>query len=129
MRFQSGTSGNPHGRPKEKPIADALRYIGAQPYLSEKKIGLPKKPTVYQVAAARMWKEAINGDVSAFKEIADRTEGKVAQAIASAAEDAPSPKQDMNLREVARRIGYILLTAQHEQERKREAKMVDNHLS
>ncbi len=75
MAFAKGESGNPGGRPKEKPWADALRAA-----LSELDADGVKK--LRKVAQA-MVNKALDGDVSAIREIGDRLDGKAVQAIAS----------------------------------------------
>ena len=88
--FQAGKSGNPGGRPKEKPIRDALRMELAATDLPGYQ--LPKPYTLRALARAQIEKAA-NGDTQAFKEIADRIEGKVPQGIGGD-DDLP----DMKLR-------------------------------
>jgi hypothetical protein len=61
MVFQPGKSGNPSGRPKEKAFADALRLA---------------------VNA-----EAMAGDSWAVQQVADRLDGKPAQAVIGGDED------------------------------------------
>ena len=66
------------GRKADKPIRDALLAAARQ-----------DPSTLKRVAEAILGK-AINGDVAAFKEVADRIDGKVAQAIIGGDEnDAP----------------------------------------
>jgi hypothetical protein len=79
--FQPGQSGNPNGRPKSKPFADALKA-------ALKAAGDDSK-TLEAVALALVTK-ANTGDVAAIKEIADRLDGKVAQAIIGGEEDDPA---------------------------------------
>ncbi|MGI8642291.1 MAG: DUF5681 domain-containing protein [Pyrinomonadaceae bacterium] len=73
--FQKGQSGNPNGRPKSAMLSDALRrkMLDAMPDASEK--------TVADGIADALIKQALNGEVSAIKEVFDRTEGKVSQRI------------------------------------------------
>jgi hypothetical protein len=73
--FQKGQSGNPKGRPKSAMLSDALRRK-----LQEAMPDAPEKTLAYGVADALI-KQALNGDVSAIKEVFDRTEGKVSQKI------------------------------------------------
>ena len=70
--FVPGQSGNPAGRPR---MASALIKAG-----EEVDLLFPNMPRV-DAAALALWRKAMVGDVSAFKEIADRTEGKVAQTV------------------------------------------------
>lgn len=66
--FQPGQSGNPGGRPKTKILTDALRL-----HLDEKdKAGVTNAEKLARALVAR----ALTGDVSAYREICDRVEGK-----------------------------------------------------
>ena len=79
--FQPGQSGNPAGRPKIKPFKDALRKaIDAAGDDGE---------ALRSVATALLAK-AQEGDVQAIKEVADRLDGKVAQAIIGGDGDDPA---------------------------------------
>jgi hypothetical protein len=66
-KWLPGQSGNPGGRPKTKPFKDALRAI-------IDKVGL-------EGAAEPLVAKANIGDVAAIKELGDRMDGKVPQAI------------------------------------------------
>jgi len=86
--FKKGQSGNPAGRPKGKKMFSEV----AREMMQSKKISVeytfPKdgkevtrrmdinsdKPIYYSMAAA-MIRESLNGNVKAFKELIDRTEG------------------------------------------------------
>lgn len=76
MTFQPGQSGNPGGRRKEKPWRDALRLA-----LNDGDGQKLRKIAEKVVAAAE------GGDMQAIKEIAERLDGKVAQAIVGGDED------------------------------------------
>jgi hypothetical protein len=67
-RWKKGQSGNPNGRPKRQPIAEAYLQLLADP---EEALKL----------ARGILAKAQKGDVLAAKEIADRTEGKALQSI------------------------------------------------
>ncbi len=69
-RFSKGVSGNRNGRPKLTKLTDALRQQIAEtnPDASEE--------TVAEQIARALIREAISGNVQAFREIADRTEGR-----------------------------------------------------
>lgn len=111
MPFQPGNQ-CAKNRTTPKPYSDALRYIGAQPYLPGKvaQVRLPRKATNLQKMAAVLFERGFAGDVVAIKEIGDRTEGKVAQAIIGGDEDAPPIKtRETSMRELARVIGSILV--------------------
>src|SRR5262245_17876992 len=74
-QFAPGVSGNPNGRPKSRTLSEAYRALLKQP--------LPNDPTrtVADAVAAAIVKNAVAGDVSAAREVADRTEGKARQSI------------------------------------------------
>lgn len=78
MTFQAGKSGNPGGKPKVKPFADALRMELAA--VGDDQKGL-------RMIAAKLIEKAAEGDMQAIKELADRVDGKVAQAIVGGDED------------------------------------------
>lgn len=75
MVFQPGQSGNPGGRPKEKPWKEALRM---EALAAERGDPCEAKPGSLRWNARKLLEM---GDVSAIKEIGDRFDGKVAQAI------------------------------------------------
>lgn len=78
--FPKGVSGNPNGRPKSRPFREALdRAIK-----SAEAEGL----SLDEIAKALLIK-AKTGDVPAIKELAERYDGKVAQAIVGGDEDEP----------------------------------------
>lgn len=80
--FQPGQSGNPNGRPKSKPFREALdRAIKSANEAGEEGLSLD------DIAKALLVK-AKTGDVPAIKELAERYDGKVAQAIENG-EDGP----------------------------------------
>ena len=68
--FQPGQSGNPGGRPKKKILTSAIeRFLEAH-------------PTEADAIAKAMVEQAKAGNVQAFREMTDRTEGKVPVRIA-----------------------------------------------
>ena len=78
-----GQSGNPGGRPKSRPFKDALdRAIKASAEGKEAAISLD------DIALALLTK-AKSGDVPAIKELAERYDGKVAQAIVGDDDEDP----------------------------------------
>jgi hypothetical protein len=80
MPFEKGKSGNPGGRSKGKPFRDAL--------MMEIKAAGDDHRALRKIAAALLAKAA-SGDVPAINSLADRTDGKVAQAlIGDSQEDA-----------------------------------------
>lgn len=68
MPFEKGKSGNPGGRGKAKPISDMYRRIIAD----ERRL---------KRYCMSVYRAAIQGDMVAAKEIADRLEGKPLQSI------------------------------------------------
>lgn len=68
MAFEKGQSGNPGGRPKDKPWRDALRMA------LKDGDGLALRRIAEAVITA-----AQSGDMQAIKEIGDRMDGKPAQ--------------------------------------------------
>jgi hypothetical protein len=81
MSFEAGQSGNPGGRPKSaKLLRDAL--------LVELKKSVDGVELI-QLVAQKLVELAMAGNVAAIKEIADRVDGKVPQAIIGDAELDP----------------------------------------
>ena len=74
--FKPGQSGNPAGRPKSITLSEAFRRQLSQPMPDD-----PEGRTFAEVIAERMCVAASGGDVSAAREIADRTEGKPRQSV------------------------------------------------
>jgi len=81
MPFAKGQSGNPGGRPKDKPFADALRMELMAAGADHRKLR--------KIARALIAK-AEDGDLPAIREIADRLDGKVVPAV-----DATEPQGDV----------------------------------
>jgi len=79
--FQPGQSGNPNGRPKVKPFRNAL---------SEALKAAGGDDEMLRAVALALVSKAKEGDVPAIKELADRLDGKVAQAIIGGDEDDPA---------------------------------------
>lgn len=81
-RFKKGVSGNPGGKSKKKPLTAELERLASDPAQAK-------------LAAAALVTRAKRGDVHAFREFADRVEGKVEQPVAvtqtGAPEDAELP--------------------------------------
>jgi Family of unknown function (DUF5681) len=81
MAFQKGQSGNPSGRPTERPWRLAIHQA-----LQMKSIdGMRRK---LDDIAETLVALAVGGDMAAIKEIGDRMDGKPAQAIVG---DADQP--------------------------------------
>jgi hypothetical protein len=72
---KKGMTNNPSGKPAT-PIKDALRKL-----MKSKKPGDPLKRTYAEIIAQAAIDKAEAGDMSAFREINDRSEGKVSQEV------------------------------------------------
>ena len=77
--WKPGQSGNPGGRPKKKPLTDAYAAIldKTVPPDMAIKLKLPESATYAEVIAMALAVAAVNGEVKAAAELADRVEGKV----------------------------------------------------
>lgn len=86
MTFQPGQSGNPGGRSKERPFRDALRMecIAAE---NGDEAKVPKRSL--RAIARALLDRAGEGDATACREIADRLDGKVPQAVVGDSEHDP----------------------------------------
>jgi Family of unknown function (DUF5681) len=78
--FRPGTSGNPGGRPKDL-VTRELRELMLRQCSLDK-----KKRSWGEVIAEAIGRKARAGDVRAFEAIADRTDGKPAQAVSVSAD-------------------------------------------
>lgn len=122
MTFKKGEAANPGGKPKQKALDDAFRYILSQPLPKTKKdgsytrIGLPKKPTCAQGAARNVIQSMLDGDTNMTIKLYDRLDGVVPRAgdEGTSAHEPPPPvkSEDVTLKELARVIGSILIQAQ-----------------
>lgn len=100
MTWQPGQSGNPAGVPKyAKPWRDAInRAIKRRE---------EKDPHALENLAEKLLRKVDDGDVSAIKELGDRQDGKVPQAIVGS-EDHPGVKlETQNPRDVAKALMLI----------------------
>jgi len=75
--FKKGQSGNPGGRPKTKEFVEAIRTK-----IKEADGDRTKLETI----AAKLVEKAVEGDLAAIKEVADRLDGKPVQALQHGAE-------------------------------------------
>jgi hypothetical protein len=82
MPFKPGQSGNPAGTSPKRPFAEALRRALARAELEGDFRSLNS-------LATRLIEKALDGDVPALKEVADRVDGKVPQAIVGSDEHPP----------------------------------------
>ncbi len=74
-QWKPGQSGNPGGRPKWKPISEALQHLVT--------------PKVAEAIASELILRAGKGDVSAFNALTDRIEGKVTQTVGGSTDVGP----------------------------------------
>ena len=74
--FKPGQSGNPAGRPKSITLSESFRRQLSQPVPND-----PHGRTFAEVIALRVCVAAAQGDVSAARELGDRTEGKPKQSV------------------------------------------------
>jgi hypothetical protein len=104
--FQPGQSGNPGGRPKKLPITDVLR----EQLTRTIPVKTPKGMTADERIARALIKKAVDGDLRAIAEIADRTEGKATERHEwSGPDGGPIPFELPGTREeVERRIQELL---------------------
>lgn len=75
MPYQPGESGNPGGRPKHKPFQEALRM---EALAAERGEPCEARPGSLRWNARQLLEK---GDVQSIKELADRMDGKVPQAV------------------------------------------------
>jgi hypothetical protein len=75
-RWKPGQSGNPGGRPKKTPLADACREVLALPVPDD-----AEGRTYAKAIAQSLAQKALAGDIRAAQELADRAEGKPRQSL------------------------------------------------
>jgi hypothetical protein len=117
-RFQPGQSGNPKGKPKWKMLSDTYRAK-----LAERVPGDERGRNYAEAIADAAFAAALEGQIGAIQEIADRTEGKPAQAIALSGDF----RVDMTVQEIDARLNELLNIAQareREQARRASEKIV-----
>jgi hypothetical protein len=74
--WKPGESGNPGGRPKRTPLTDACREVLAQTIPSDS-----QARTYAQAIAEMLAAKALEGDIRAAQELADRAEGRPRQSV------------------------------------------------
>lgn len=100
-RWKPGQSGNPAGRPKIRPYKEALdRVLKA---IGES-AGRDAAHAMDQIAAAHVTK-CMSGDMAAIKELAERHDGKVPQAVVGGDED-DNPIKIETIRRIIVRPGH-----------------------
>ena len=80
-RFEPGQSGNPGGRPKNRPISDRYAEMAELRLPEEERIkhGLPEDATYGDALAIVRFKAALEGKADAAREIREAIEGKTGQ--------------------------------------------------
>src|SRR5688500_7908837 len=79
-RFRPGQSGNPAGRPRRRTLSECLADLLAS--TETQGVTHPAGMTVCELLAEEMVKQALRGKFPFFKEVLDRTEGKVPERVA-----------------------------------------------
>lgn len=79
-RFKPGVSGNPTGRPIDKPYRDAYKKFSALAIEDIEALDVKKLTAVQAVAIAQL-RQAMRGETIAAREIADRVDGKVTSTV------------------------------------------------
>jgi hypothetical protein len=93
-----GQSGNPSGRPNRRRMSERYETLMEQALPDDLRLGLKLKPgaTWGDAIVLGQARAAIKGKTEAAREIADRVEGKVAQAVEIAGADGgPIVLQDL----------------------------------
>lgn len=93
--WKPGQSGNPKGRPKRGPISDSIARMLELQVPKEmldkanlkKSKALPKKATFADLIVFAMVQQALKGNVGAFKEMLNRSEGKTPQHLTLSSTD------------------------------------------
>jgi len=111
-RWQAGQSGNPNGKPKWKLLSDTYRAK-----LAELVPGDKRGRNYAEAIADAAFAAALEGQIGAIQEIADRTEGKPAQAIALSGDLHVT----MTVEEIDARLNELLKTAQAREQARRES--------
>jgi hypothetical protein len=106
LPFQPGQSGNPGGRPKERPVRNALKAI-----IEGDAKAIAKIPADLAAIARTLIAKAKDGDMPAWKEFADRYEGKVPQAIVGDDEHAPVRVEDAPIEQRVRALHVLMAAA------------------
>src|SRR5262245_57012920 len=94
-KFEPGQSGNSSGRPRRTKIGEALMAKLAEAFPAG------SETTIADHLAASLIKEALQGNVMAIREIADRTEGRPRQAL-------DIDMNGMDWRDQARQLGLSI---------------------
>jgi hypothetical protein len=87
MPFAKGQSGNPGGRVDDKPMRAAIELELAQEQDAADFDGKVRKFRRLRLVARALVNKAVEGDVTAIKDVIDRMDGKPPQQISGAAPD------------------------------------------
>jgi len=90
----AGAGGRP---PKEKSFANMLRIAISEATVDEHGVSKPKLRAVAEMLVTK----ALEGDMAAIREVADRLDGKAAQAVEISTPDGPSRLTDAELELIA----------------------------
>jgi hypothetical protein len=82
-----GQTGNPGGRLDQKPMRDAIGLALAELHSAKDAEGKAVKFKKLRLVAEALVDKALQGDVTAIKEINDRMDGKALQTLAGTAPD------------------------------------------
>ena len=101
--WPKGVSGNPGGRPKKTPLADACRELLDKPVPGDR-----SGRSYAEAIAEKLAKKALAGNIPAAREIADRAEGKARQAMeVSGPEGGALDYRNMTDEELDKRIAEL----------------------
>jgi hypothetical protein len=87
VAWVKGQSGNPDGRAAEKPMRDAIALELAEEKVVQDDDGKARKFRKLRLVARALVNKAVEGDVTAIKDVIDRMDGKPPQQINGAAPD------------------------------------------
>jgi len=87
--FQPGQTGNPNGRPRTRPITDALKKFLAEEQVEIRVGGKPIKISAIDALVRVGVTQALKGDPRFYKEIMDRSDGKVQELLDVTSGGAP----------------------------------------
>lgn len=92
-RFRPGTSGNPGGRPRIKPVTEASERTVLLPVPEEdrKKLGLPKGATWADAVAHGQIRAAAKGSAPSATYVRETVEGKMPQTVTLDDEEGRGP--------------------------------------
>lgn len=99
-----GIGGNVGGRPKKTPLTDACRELLVKPVPDD-----PTGQTYAEAIVERLAEAALNGNIAAAREIADRAEGKARQSMeVSGPEGGAVELKNMTDVQLAQRLSEVM---------------------